>query len=646
MKKQSVKSVAKGIIGITSVGTGYVTAAGFESDILIEPQFLNTALHSDEVEISVFPQQSGEEKLKGEVVKVLRRTKMEFVGTLDKGKENAVSFIVPDDRKMYKDIFIPLQESKKIKNNSKVLVHIVKWDDPRKNPEGKILKVLGRKGDNDVEMESIVLERGFQMGFPPKVEKEAQHLERISKPIPQKDIADRRDFRDVLTFTIDPEDAKDFDDAISFKVVSDGVFEIGIHIADVSHYVKQGTALDEEALKRGVSIYLVDRTIPMLPEVLSNDLCSLNPREDKLTFAAVVTIHADGHIKKTWLGRTVIHSDKRFAYEEAQKVLDDKQGEYYKELDTLNKLAKILRGKRKALGSLDFEKEEVKFKLDAKGKPISIAEKPILDAHKLVEEFMILANKEVATYLSAEIKKINKGASVYRIHGSPKKDAVNELLFFLRMLGHEIQAHGENISSKELNAIFAKIKGKPEESLVKTVAMRSMAKAIYSVKNTGHYGLALENYTHFTSPIRRYADLLVHRILAKHLAGKHLNPEEVAWHHSFVASLSQREIDATDAERSSISLKQVEYMLERVGEVYEGIISGITTWGIYVEESRTKASGMVKFKDMKDDFYVFNKETYCLIGQKNKKKYSVGDKVKIKVMAGDLERKTLDYIFV
>jgi len=645
MKKEGKKSVAKGIIGITSKGTGYVTSAGFDMDIQIEPQFLNTALHGDEVEFFVFPQIE-KERLDGEIIRVLWRAKMEFVGTVDKRKGSAISFIVPDDKRMYTDIFISPAESGRVRNNWKVLVRIIKWDDPKKNPEGRIVKVLGKKGDNDTEMESIVLEKGFQMKFPPKVEKEAELLGKISKPIPRKDIDGRRDFRRITTFTIDPEDAKDFDDALSFKKVSDDVFEIGVHIADVSHYVREGGRLDEEARRRGVSIYLVDRTIPMLPEVLSNDVCSLNPGQDKLTFAAVLTISSGGHIQKAWLGRTIINSNKRFAYEEAQKALDEKKGEYYDELNRLNELAKILRGKRMKMGALDFDKEEVKFKLDAKGKPLSVAQKPRLDVHKLVEEFMILANKEVASYLSREVKRINKGASVYRIHGAPKKEAIDELLFLLRMLGHEIEVKGENISSKELNEIFEKIKGKPEESLVKTVAMRSMAKAIYSIRNIGHYGLALENYTHFTSPIRRYADLLVHRILERHLKGGHLRSQEIAWHHNFAAELSQREIDATDAERSSVAYKQVEYMLGKTGHVFEGVISGITTWGVYVEESRTKASGMVKFKDMKDDFYVFSKETYSLVGTRRKRKYSVGDKVKIKIIGGDLERKILDYIFV
>lgn len=633
-----------GIISITSMGAGYVTSVGFDEDILIERQFLNTALHGDEVEVVLFPKIE-KEKQGGEVVKVLKRAKTEFVGTTDKRRGSPFSFVVSDDKRMYMDIFISPAQTEKIENNWKVLVKIEKWDDPKKNPEGTILKMIGKKGDNDVEMESIVLEKGFQMGFPTEVEKEAELLEKKSKPIPQKDIAERRDFRNITTFTIDPEDAKDFDDAISFEKISDDLFEIGMHIADVSHYVREGSQLDEEARHRGVSIYLVDRTIPMLPEVLSNDICSLNPNQDKLTFSAVLTISAEWQIKKVWLGRTVINSNRRFVYEEAQNVMDEKKGEYYYELSQLDKLAKIFKGKRMEMGALDFDREEVKFKLDAKGRPVSIIPKPRLAVHKLVEEFMILANKEVASYLSNEVKKINKGASIYRIHDVPKKESVNELLSFLRMMGHEIEAKGESISSKELNEIFEKIKDSPEESLVKTVAMRSMAKAIYSTKNIGHYGLALENYTHFTSPIRRYADLLVHRILAKHLKGESLNDQEISLYHSIAMGLSRREVDAVDAERSSISYKQVEYMLDKVGNIYDGVISGITNWGVYVEESHTKANGMVKFKDLKDDFYVFNKETYSLVGTKTKKKYSIGDEVKIKIIAGDLERKTLDYIF-
>jgi len=639
------KQVTTGIISITSMGAGFVTVAGFSEDVHIQSQFLNTALNTDEVEIALFGQVEGE-RLSGEVTKILKRVRMEFVGTVDKKAGKSFSFVVTDDKRMYTDIFISAAESGKIKNNDKVLVRIKKWDDPKKNPQGEVIKILGQKGDNDVEMESIVLEKGFQTAFPPKVEKEAERLKEESKVMSQKDIAGRRDFRDVATFTIDPEDAKDFDDAISFKNISDDLFEIGVHIADVSHYVREGGCLDREALYRGVSIYLVDRTIPMLPEVISNDICSLNPHQDKLTFSVVLTITAGGEIQEVWFGKTIINSNKRFIYEEAQNILDEKMGQYYYELDWLNKLARLFKKKRMSDGALDFDADEVKFKFDAKGRPLGIISKPRLDAHKLVEEFMILANKEVASYLSREIKKINRGASIYRVHGTPKKEVVDELLFFIKMLGHELEVKGESISPKELNVLFEKIKGKPEEALVKTVAMRSMAKAIYSTRNIGHYGLALGNYTHFTSPIRRYADLLVHRILESHLKGDGISDEASAEYHGFAGSLSQREISAVEAERSSISYKQVEYMMERIGNTYEGVISGVTKWGVYVEEMESKASGMIGMKNMKDDFYVFDPKTYSIIGERSKKKYSIGDKVKIKVAGGNLEKKILDYKFI
>ncbi len=492
-----------------------------------------------------------------------------------------------------------------------------------------------------------MLEKGFQTDFPPNVLSEARSIKKASTPISTKEIAARRDFRTVTTFTIDPEDAKDFDDAISFNKLGGGLFEIGIHIADASHYVREGSALDKEARHRGTSIYLVDRTIPMLPEILSNDLCSLNPNEDKLTFSVVTTMDAKASIKKVWLGRSIINSNKRFAYEEAQKVLDTGNGEFYYELNTLNKLAKIFRDDRMKEGAIDFEKDEVKFKLDSEGKPIQVIKKERQDVHKLIEEFMILANIEVATYLSKEIKRLNKGASIYRVHNVPKKEAIDELLFLLRALGHDVAMKGKNISSKELNEILEKTRNQPEESLIKTVALRSMAKAIYSLTNIGHYGLALENYTHFTSPIRRYADILAHRILDKHLKGKSLSTNDAQLYHAIAAKLTQREIDATEAERSSIAYKHVEYMLERQKnnpeDIYDGVISGITKWGLYIEDIETQAQGMVKFKDMQDDLYVFEKENYSIVGTNTKKRYSVGDKVKFKILGGDLARKTLDY---
>lgn len=648
MKHKNNKKIIRGLIGLNSKATGFVTAAGYAEDIQIDPQFLNTALHGDEVEISLLPKITGE-RLSGEVLRVISRSKTEFVGTVDKPQKSSIAYVIPDDPKMYVDIFLPAREASKLHSGLKVQVAIKKWLDPKKNPEGTVLKIIGRKGNNDVEMESIVLEKGFQTSFPARVENDARRVKAVSQKEIAKEIAMRRDFRDVTTFTIDPADAKDFDDAISFQKLPNQngkeLFEIGIHIADVAHYVKEGTELDKEAKRRGTSIYLVDRTIPMLPEILSNDLCSLNANEDKLTFSAVLTMDSYGNIEKVWLGRTIINSNKRFAYEEAQNILDGKKGQYYAELNHLNRLAKIFREERMARGSIDFEKDEVKFKLDAKGKPISVIRKERLDVHKLVEEFMILANIAVATYLSKEIKKINRGVSIYRVHGLPKKEAIDELLFLLRALGHDIEMKGERISSKELNKILEDMRNKPEESLIKTVALRSMAKAIYSTNNIGHYGLALENYTHFTSPIRRYADVLVHRILDKHLKGKSLTNNDISIYHDIASKLTEREIDATEAERSSIAYKQVEYMLERVGNIYDGVISGITKWGVFIEENETKANGMIKFKDMTDDFYTFEKESFSVIGTETKKRYSIGDKVKIEVVGGDLANKTLDFKF-
>ena len=644
MNKENT-NILRGLIAITSKATGYVTISGFSEDVQIDSEYLNTALHGDEVEVSLFPQEEGK-RLTGEVVIVLHRAKTEFVGTIDKPKKGRVSFVIPDDSKMYMDIVLSPSQSRKLEQDTKVLVRIEQWLDPKKSPEGILVKILGKKGDNNVEMESIVLEKGFQTKFSPRVENEAELIKKKSKPISEKDIHERRDFRGVVTFTIDPVDAKDFDDAISFKKLPDNFFEIGVHIADVSHYLREGGQLDKEAIKRGVSMYLVDRTIPMLPEVLSNDLCSLNAHEDKLTFSAVMTMDSRGHIMKVWLGRTIINSHKRFTYEEAQGVLDAGTGEFYNELNQLNEIAKIFRGERMKRGAIDFERDEVKFVLDAKGKPLAVIAKERLDIHKLVEEFMILANIEVATYLSKEIKRINKGISMYRIHNVPKKEAIKELLSLFRALGHDINMEGESITSKELNEILQKIKDKPEEDLIKTIALRSMAKAIYSTVNIGHYGLALSDYTHFTSPIRRYADVLVHRILDKHLKGKSLSNSDAELYHGIAAKLTQREIDASEAERNSISYKHVEYMLERVGNVYSGIISGITNWGVYIEDKETKAQGMVRFKDMKDDFYVFEKGTYSIVGTRTQKKYSVGDKVQFKVLGGDLVQKTLDYAFV
>jgi ribonuclease R len=612
-----------GTITITSLGSGYLKSDELEEDVKIDASLLNTALHKDEVEVALLAGKEGEKQY-GEVVKVIERAKTRFVGTIEQKKGEKYAFLIPDDQKMYVDIFIPNND---IKSKTKALVEIVKWDDSKKNPEGKVIQTIGKKGDNDAELHSIVLEKGLSIDFPGKVKGEAEKIK--EKTI---DIKNRRDFRNVTTFTIDPEDAKDFDDALSFVKIENGLYEIGVHIADVSYYVKEGTKLDEEARKRAFSIYLVDRTIPMLPEVLSNGVCSLRPNEDRATFSAVFKMKKDGTVVDTWFGETVICSDRRFTYKEAQNILDDKEGEFYEELSTLAEIAKKLQEGRQKDGALRIEDDELFFKLDKNGKPISVYRKEHLFTHNLIEEFMVLANRNIS-------KKFN---TLYRVHEKPDRDMINNLLSFLLKIGHKIVLKGKEVTSAELNELFEKVKGKDEEFLVKTAVLRSMCKAEYSTKNKKHFGLAAEEYTHFTSPIRRYADLLVHRIVKKKLRGEKVNPVD---YEKVAREISLTELDVLDAERSSISYKQVEYMLEKVGETFNAIISGVTSFGIFVQEIETKAEGMVSIRDMDDDYYMLDEETYSLIGSRKKKRYTLGSKVKVKLAGGSLESRRLDFIF-
>ncbi|NQV88153.1 MAG: ribonuclease R [Parcubacteria group bacterium] len=633
--------IVKGQISVNSLGVGYITAPDFDEDIEIDSNFLKTALHNDEVEVLIHKPVKGL-RIQGEVIKIEKRAKSEFVGTLQ--KNDKMCFLVPDDKKMYVDIIIPSSECKDIEDGYKVLVKITGWENGKKNPEGKILKVIGKAGEHNTEMESIVFEKGFNTSFPSEVEEEAKKIAEEKKGLFEAEVALRKDFRDTLTFTIDPVDAKDFDDALSFKNLGENKYEIGIHIADVSHYVKEGSELDKEARKRALSVYLVDRTIPMLPEILSNDLCSLNPNENKMAFSAVFKINGEGHVSERWFGKTIINSNKRFSYEEAQKSLDDSKGLYHKELTTLNNIAKKLQAEKFKKGAIDFESDEVKFVLDPAGVPIKVIRKERLDTHKLVEEFMLLANREVAEFLYKALEK-KGGLSIYRIHDAPDKEKIKNLSVFLRALGYELPISAKGVTSRDIGSLLKKIEGKAEESLIKTAAIRSMAKAIYSTKNIGHFGLAFEYYTHFTSPIRRYPDLLVQRVLFKHIHGEKISSQEFAKYEKMAMDSSQREISASEAERASIKYKQVEYMAKHIGETFEGIISGVTEWGLYVEEAETKSEGMVRLRDMKDDFYMLDPKNYAIVGQKKKKKYSLGDKVRIKITGADLNKKTLDYVF-
>jgi ribonuclease R len=633
---------AQGIISISAKGTGYVKILGYEDDIEIDFRHLNTALHGDLVEITLYPKGQGRQM--AEVSKILTRAKTRFVGILE--VENKMFFLKPDDTKMYTDILIPEKFLNGARAGQKVFVEIVSWHDSRKAPEGKIIKILGKPGNNDTEMHSIAMEKGFAAKLPQGVEEEARIIKQDG--IKASDYVGRRDFRKVLTFTIDPADAKDFDDAISFKEIGKEEYEVGIHIADVSHYVRVGSALDVEARERGTSVYLVDRTIPMLPEILSNDLCSLVPNKDRLTMSAVFVLDKNAKVKSEWFGRTIIHSQKRFTYEEAEETIKKSTAPLHKELSLLNNLAKKLTKERFIKGAISLDQEEVKFILDKNGAPIRVIKKERGDSNKLVEEFMLLANKKVAEVLSPKKNKTRseESVSIYRVHDLPNKEKMADLAFFLQGLGYRVSLRDGIIPTHEINKLLQSLAGKNEEDTVQRAVVRSMAKAIYSTKNIGHYGLAFEYYTHFTSPIRRYPDIMIHRLLSNYLEKKKIGKDKLVEYEKIALISSEQEKRASDAERASIKYKQVEYMSTRLGKSFEGIISGMTEWGMYVEEIETKCEGLVKMRDMNDDFYVFNEKKLEMAGQRKKKKYRFGERVKIKVKAVDLEKKTIDYVLV
>jgi ribonuclease R len=630
-----------GIISVNAKGTGFISQEGFEDDVEIRNEGLNKALHGDEVTVQLTGK-TERNRRQGIVTAIVKRAKMKFVGTVE--KVDQMFFLVPDDKRLYKDIAIRPADALTAETGDKVYAEIIEWNDAAKSPLGKIIEVIGKHGDNNTEMRAIILDRGLAYDFPPAVVEEAKTIEK-NKAISPAERAKRRDFSDVPTFTIDPIDAKDFDDAISFKELGNGTYEIGVHIADVSHYVREGTALDAEARQRGFSVYLVDRTVPMLPEVLSNDVCSLNPNEEKCTFSAVFTMNEAGDILDRWFGKTIIKSWKRFAYEEAQEVMDKKDGPHLKELLKLNDIAKKLRAIKEAEGALDFEQDEVKFQLDETGRPIRVFRKVRKDVHKLVEEYMLLANREVAHHMWKSNEK-TRGAFLYRIHDVPVTEKIDELAVFVRALGYELPITKQGVKVKDLKALFVKIAGKPEEFLIKTAAIRSMAKAIYSTKNIGHYGLAFEYYTHFTSPIRRYADLIVHRLLQRQLTQGQIAVGEAGTYEKIAMENSEKEVKAAEAERASIKYKQVQYMSERIGQTFDGLVTGVSEWGIYLEDKETKCEGMVRLMSMTDDYYSLDKKKYAIVGEKTGKKYSLGDSVKFKVGNADLEKRMLDYQIV
>ena len=631
----------EGIVRVTGKGIGYFPIPDADEDFEIQPENLNAALNRDKVRVESLQKEILGRK-QARVIEIVERHKTEFVGTLEKTEKGF--FLVPDDKRMYRDIFVPFNSARGAFGGDKVQVKIIEWPVPSKSPEGKVIRIIGRAGEHNAEMLGIVYESGFEVDFPTEVEKEAQAWKEKYKG--ENKLKDRKDFRETTTFTIDPADAKDFDDALSFKILPSGDYEIGIHIADVSHFVMEKTELDREARKRGTSIYLVDRTIPMLPEVLSNDLCSLNANEPKYAFSAVFVMDKETRIKKRWFGKTLIKSVKRFTYEEAQEIMDKGAGIFVEELKILNTLAKQLREERFKKGAIDFETEEVKFELDELGKPIRVYRKERKDTHKLIEEFMLLANREVATYMSAVHPERSRGAFVYRIHDAPDREKIVNLATFVKALGFELKNKDGETTGEEIARMLRSVEGSPAEMLVKTAAVRAMSKAIYSTFNIGHFGLAFEHYTHFTSPIRRYPDLLVHRLLLRFLVRGRIEQDEIIKYQRLCDDSSERELEAAEAERASIKYKQVEYMQEHIGEEFDAIVSGVSEWGIYVEEANTKAEGMVKLRDMKDDFYEIDKKLYAIVGKRTGKKYSLGDKIRVRLVASDPERKTLDFQFV
>ena len=605
------------------------------------------AVNGDRVKIVLFARKphSG---LEGEVTEILQRAKDTFVGTLQvKGK---FAYLVTPDRSD-RDIFIPLSNLKKGRDGEKAVVKVVEWPDtPDRNPVGKVIDILGAAGENNTEMHAILAEYGLPYTYPENVE---QAAEQIPSDITDAALAGREDFRDVVTFTIDPHDAKDFDDALSIRPIKKGLWEVGVHIADVSYYVQEGSIIDKEAYKRATSVYLVDRTIPMLPEKLCNNLCSLRQDEDKLTYSVILEMTDAGVVKRSRIARTVIRSNRRFAYEEVQAIIErEQQGgkdplpgdEFKNEIMTLDSLAKILRDKRMADGALSFDRVEVRFDIDEKGRPISVYFKESKDANKLVEEFMLLANRTVAESIG-KVKGGNPKTFVYRVHDEPDPERMENLQNFVAKFGYKLKATGDPTEmAKSMNKMLAEVKGKKEQELIETISIRSMQKACYTTENIGHYGLAFKFYTHFTSPIRRYPDLMVHRLLTRYLAGGRTVSQPK--YEEYCEHCSAQEQLAEQAERSSIKYKQVEYMSERMGQVFDAVISGVTEWGIYAEIIENKCEGMIGIRSLGGDYFEFDEKNYCIIGQRTRKRYRLGDHVKVKVVRCNLEKKQMDYELV
>lgn len=616
----------------------FIICEDLEDDIKVSSTNLLDAMDGDTVRVTVLEQKRGPKK-EGAVLEVLARGKKDLVGTIQVSEKFA--FVVADNKKIHEDFFIPRGSINDARDNDKVIVRVSKWAQDGRRAEARVIKVLGKAGLHEVEMHAIMAEFDLPTYFPKAVTAEA---DAIPEEITEEEIAKRRDMRRVTTFTIDPVDAKDFDDALSIQKLKNGNWEIGIHIADVTHYVTPNSQLEKEAFKRATSVYLVDRVIPMLPERLSNGLCSLRPNEDKLSFSAIFELNEEGKIFKEWFGRTVIHSDRRFAYEEAQERIETKEGDFVDEILTLNKIAYALREQKFKNGAIGFETTEVRFRLAEDGTPLEVIPKQRKDAHKLVEDFMLLANKKVAEFVYKKNGDNKPPTMVYRVHENPNPEKLAAFAKFAARFGHKFQAEG-NAISHSINNLVTEIEGKPEEDVLQTLAIRTMAKARYTVEPLGHFGLAFDHYSHFTSPIRRYPDMMAHRLLQRYLSkGKSADEKdtEEQCKHS-----SEQERGAAEAERASIKYKQVEFMRnQEQAKVFEGIVSGITEWGIYVEATETKCEGMVRLADMDDDYYHYDADNMRIVGERNKRMITFGDKVQVRILKTDLQLRTIDFEFI